>query len=63
MVNNTRVRVAKANGATGAATGGWREVTVRADTTKGGAYWKILGGISAPLYKDSLAENFVVSYK
>ena len=42
VVANTRVKVRKAPSSTGAATEAWREVTVRADVGKGGAYWKIL---------------------
>ena len=42
MEANTRVRVRKASGATGAETEVWREVAARTDVGKGGAYWRIL---------------------
>ena len=41
-VANTRVKVRKASGSSGAATEAWREVTTRTDVGKEGAYWKIL---------------------
>merc|ERR1719414_1525417 len=42
VVANTRVRVRNAPGSSGEATEAWREVTVRTDVGKEGAYWRIL---------------------
>ena len=42
MVANTRIRVRKAPGSSGEATEAWREVTVKTDVGKDGAYWRIL---------------------